>query len=445
MARVVLDTEYTDKWTDAQLNEIEKHVNKIYSQKWKSLTKKQQAFFKKLDEQAKPKRKQVEEGTLTENDYKLWLMNTLRSSTEWQELKKDMLNTIAKANEEASEVINDKTTEVFTQNFNYENYQAEKATGISMGVLTNELAKGILAGMAISYLVSSTFSDKQKKVVDSVSNTVNSSNYKLFNNVGVNAKKTYFYNDNRINKIIDSGITSGASIPDIAKNLRNIFGNNKATSLRVARTSVTSAQNSGRYASREYLYDEAEKYGIHLRHQWIATHDERTRDSHAHIDGEIIEIGEKFSNGLRYPSDPSGAPAEVYNCRCTTKTIIDGINDQGLKSTFQVNKQKIEEYPYNSENKKVTKYVQYKNKTGNMTNEEYSNKKRDIELAKKNGCKQLFLPKDEYAMVMSNINTHMSDEDKKLGVVTKNIGNYAYNFLNYEFNEYVIIGKRRLK
>lgn len=327
MARVVLNTEYTDKWTDEKLNEIEKQLNQIYSKQWKSLSKKQQAFFKKLEEQAKPKRKQVEEGTLTENEYKIWLMNTLRSSTEWQELKKDMLNTIAKANEEASEVINDKTTEVFTQNFNYESYQAEKATGISMGFLTNELAKGILAGMAISYLVSSTFSDKQKKVVDSVSNTVNSSNYKLFNNVGVNAKKTYFYNDKRINKIIDSGITSGLGIPDMAKNVEKVLGFNKATAKRIAQTSVTSAQNSARYASRKYLCDELDDDDLHIRHQWIASHDEITRDSHAHIDGEIVEIGDKFSNGLRYCGDPSGTPAEVYNCRCTTKTIIDGIND----------------------------------------------------------------------------------------------------------------------
>jgi uncharacterized protein with gpF-like domain len=50
---------------------------------------------------------------------------------------------------------------------------------------------------------------------------------------------------------------------------------------------------------------------------WVATADDRTRESHAELDGEEVLVDEPFSNGLMCPADPTGEPEEVYNCRCT--------------------------------------------------------------------------------------------------------------------------------
>jgi hypothetical protein len=60
----------------------------------------------------------------------------------------------------------------------------------------------------------------------------------------------------------------------------------------------------------------AQERGIEVKKGWLATLDGRTRDSHAAMDGEEVELDEKFSNGLRFPGDPNGAPSQVYNCRC---------------------------------------------------------------------------------------------------------------------------------
>ena len=49
---------------------------------------------------------------------------------------------------------------------------------------------------------------------------------------------------------------------------------------------------------------------------WVAVMDDKTRDSHAEIDGEEVPINYPFSNGLQMPGDPSGPPEEVINCRC---------------------------------------------------------------------------------------------------------------------------------
>ena len=57
----------------------------------------------------------------------------------------------------------------------------------------------------------------------------------------------------------------------------------------------------------------------------------------------------------------------------------------------------------------------------------------------------VYLPKDEYAHVISEINTHMSDEQRAMPVVSKAIGDYIYTFENYGFNEYRIIDKRLIE
>jgi hypothetical protein len=51
------------------------------------------------------------------------------------------------------------------------------------------------------------------------------------------------------------------------------------------------------------------------------------------------------------------------------------------------------------------------------------------------------LPKDEYAHVMSEINTHMTEKERKQKVVTKAIGNHYYTFENNGFDDYRIIDK----
>jgi SPP1 gp7 family putative phage head morphogenesis protein len=61
--------------------------------------------------------------------------------------------------------------------------------------------------------------------------------------------------------------------------------------------------------------------------QWITAADDRVRESHAMVDGDIVFIGEKFSNGLEFPRDPSGNPGEVINCRCAFVAITEGIEE----------------------------------------------------------------------------------------------------------------------
>ena len=57
---------------------------------------------------------------------------------------------------------------------------------------------------------------------------------------------------------------------------------------------------------------------------------------------------------------------------------------------------------------------------------------------------QIYLPRDEYAQVMSAFNTYMSDEDRQCRVVTKPIGDYYYTIINNGFDDYIVIGKAKI-
>ena len=47
------------------------------------------------------------------------------------------------------------------------------------------------------------------------------------------------------------------------------------------------------------------------------------RSTHRAMDGEVTDIGEKFSNGMRWPGDSAGGPGETANCKCSLVLLED--------------------------------------------------------------------------------------------------------------------------
>jgi SPP1 gp7 family putative phage head morphogenesis protein len=87
----------------------------------------------------------------------------------------------------------------------------------------------------------------------------------------------------------------------------------------IARTVSMQSYNAG---SSE-LYKQA---GVEQQ-EWVATNDNRTRESHAAANGQVVDMDTPFDVGgsqLLFPGDDSlGADAgEIVNCRCTTVPII---------------------------------------------------------------------------------------------------------------------------
>jgi len=122
---------------------------------------------------------------------------------------------------------------------------------------------------------------------------------------------------NELKNQLLKGLSQGESMNQIAQRIMSITQRSYADCIRIARTECMRALNQGHMLC---LY-EAQAMGIKCIKKWIATHDDRTRESHNHMDGETAEPEELFSNGLMYPHDPNGSPEETINCRCTFVTI----------------------------------------------------------------------------------------------------------------------------
>lgn len=111
---------------------------------------------------------------------------------------------------------------------------------------------------------------------------------------------------------VSRGISNAYSYQDIARNINNSMGIGLNKSIRIARTEGHRVNQQSTYDAM----DKAKKKGANIVKQWDATLDAKTRTSHQQVDGEIRELDEKFSNGLRFPGDPQGSAGEVINCRC---------------------------------------------------------------------------------------------------------------------------------
>lgn len=119
----------------------------------------------------------------------------------------------------------------------------------------------------------------------------------------------------RLRSEIKAGMDAGEGMDEIAKRIDGLYLDSiiPNRSMVIARTEVMAASSSGsQYAARST--------GLDLEKEWIATRDQRTRESHAAVDGQTQKMDDPYivdGAQLRYPGDPDGPASEVIQCRCS--------------------------------------------------------------------------------------------------------------------------------
>lgn len=291
------------KLTDKELAKLERRIAKLYREAGKELQATIDAYFeqfKQRDEEMEALIGTVQNGKeWTEADYKQWRLNQIGRGERYQAMRDKVAHRVTDANAVAVSYTNDATPGIYSLNRNYAAYTIEQVAGnIGFDLWDEQTVKRLMVEQPD--LMPYYPKDRAlKRGIDLA------------------------YGKKQITASVTSSILQGKSIKHMADDLqKRITTMSRDSAIRTARTAVTGAQNAGRMDS----YAAAEKMGIKLKKEWLATLDSRTRHSHAMLDGEKVDQDKKFSNGCRFPGDPQGPAWEIYNCRCTMVAAVDGID-----------------------------------------------------------------------------------------------------------------------
>lgn len=167
------------------------------------------------------------------------------------------------------------------------------------------------ASKLISVPVKSDYSPDSKYVLKVATNRLN----KILPDIVENTKKS-------IIEAVKTATEAGSSISGIESSIKDYFNSNRSRSLTIARTESSTLVNTSRF---DVFQNENIK-----KHKWVSSIDGATRPEHVKMNGEIVEVGKKFSNGLKFPNDPRGKAKQVINCRCTTVPVteLDSMDDE---------------------------------------------------------------------------------------------------------------------
>ena len=288
--------------TDEKLEEMEKRLSAIYSRAEKEIQQTADEYFSKFAKQDEAKRKLLEQGKITEEEYTKWRKGKVMYGKRFTEMKEQCAKQLLNVNQTALAYVNGELPEVYAINYNALAGSVDGVGGYSFTLVDADTVRNL-------------------EVTDT----------SLLPYKKIEPAKDIPWNMKKINAETLQGILQGESMDKIAKRIMNVQEMNKTQAIRSARTIVTGAENKGRQDS----YARAEADGIILQKEWIATNDSRTRHSHAALDGAIVDQDKKFDNGLMYPGDPSGRPEEVYNCRCTLVAKVNGFKKAQVQKAME--------------------------------------------------------------------------------------------------------------
>ena len=137
----------------------------------------------------------------------------------------------------------------------------------------------------------------------------------LLERVFIASQATLARVDTSIKTLLTEGYQSGKGINYVSNLLVKRFDQLQTwEAKRIARTEIHNSHNTA-------VMDTYNEYGVEYT-MWISADDERTRESHLEINGEIIRLGDTYSNGLRFPGDTDGPIEEWINCRCSNAPYV---------------------------------------------------------------------------------------------------------------------------
>lgn len=262
------------------LKEIIHEIKKIYKKAYDKIKVKIQEYMAEFKDEDDKMRKSAH----SDDEHQEWRAEKIMVGVKYQEVLRELAEILGQIDRNATEILKNLAVDVYYINVNF-----------------------------TIKTVSEHYKVRDLELFDK--NTVE----KLINQKFKLSSKNQERDRKKINSAVALGIINGESLDEIAERVAKVADMNRVSATRAVATAVTGVLNAGRVAG----YRRCEQMGLSVKQRWVSAEDGHTRASHKAINGEIIGVGEVFSNGLEYPADPRGAPAEVYNCRCCTVAVFD--------------------------------------------------------------------------------------------------------------------------
>ncbi len=134
----------------------------------------------------------------------------------------------------------------------------------------------------------------------------------------------------KVREALASGIEEGLDLDGIKSRVESVF--DEARGPRAWKIARTETADAASFASLQAM----EQANLE-RKQWITTVDDRTRDAHIELDGQIRGIREPFSGGGYQAMRPGnfGVAEQDINCRCVIVAVIDEEESRSYDKTVR--------------------------------------------------------------------------------------------------------------
>jgi SPP1 gp7 family putative phage head morphogenesis protein len=147
------------------------------------------------------------------------------------------------------------------------------------------------------------------------------------------ALKNYSTRARRVIRMaVNDGLAQGKSYYDMMRDIRDALNKTNYDAMRIIRTEGQSATNAGTADA----YDRALEDGVRGNVVWSSTLDDRTRDQHKAMDGQVRDEDGMFHfpNGeiAPYPCWEGLSAENRINCRCGIRMEIEGYSPQLRRS-----------------------------------------------------------------------------------------------------------------
>lgn len=274
-------------WTDKEILNIQRYLNRFYSRARKNIDKVWDPFVTSVKKRSAEIMEEYENAEdqkqkqAAKQKYIAYFRSVMASSA-FLALQKKTSRIMYEANAQSAAYINSRSPAVYARNYNDIGASlAKDLKGYSFKKITEKEA--------------AEFSGIERQNVDE--------------------KKDRAWNEKSIRRAILTGsllLLVGGKL--FGRAFDNLVGKNRDSAHRQASDMMTGAENSGRLDSMYRAYDE----GFSVKKYWIATLDNRTRDTHIEYDSmDSVDLDYEYNYGLKIPKDKNcSIMEEVCNCRC---------------------------------------------------------------------------------------------------------------------------------